>query len=176
MIARFLFAAFFLVSSLLWGTSFAHQQKAALTEVLLNARSGKLEVAHQFLLHDAEHAVRVELGIDGDLYADPETQAAFAKYVADRFSLAVADAGPLSLSLLGTEIEGGYLWIYQEAPLPTGMQTLTVKNNALRDVWSEQTNRVNIKRGTDIRTLVFTGNVGEQSIEFSGEDTPGISQ
>ncbi len=143
------------------GAASAHQQKAALTEILFNPRTRNIEVAHRFVLHDAEHAARATLDLDGDLYASRETQAAFAAYVAERFVLSTPAGARLPLTLLGAEIDGGYIWVYQEAPAPVGLGALAVRHGALRDVWPEQVNRVNIKQGDEVTTLVFTGGAGE---------------
>ena len=161
MIFRAFLAAAVALVAIAGGVASAHQQKAALTEVLFNPRTGNIEVAHRFALHDAEHAVRIELGVDGDLYTTPETRAAFASYVAKHFSLATPDGAPLPLALLGVEISDGHLWVYQETPAPDAIDALVVRCGALRDIWPDQINRVNVKRGDDVRTLVFTGAVGE---------------
>ena len=119
MIRRTFIAAFASVL-LTMGPALAHQQKAALTEILFNPRTGNIEVAHRFILHDAEHAIRKTLDIGDSLVGSPDTQSAFANYVADRFALATSDGTALPLTLLGAEIEGGYLWVYQETPAPEG--------------------------------------------------------
>ncbi len=139
------------------GVAFAHQQKVALTEILFNSRTGNIEVAHRFIMHDAEHAARQELGIDGDLYGSLESRTAFAEYVAARFSIATPEGAALPLSLLGTEIKDGYLWVYQETPAPEALDALAVRCDALRDVWPDQVNRVNVKRSGEVRTLIFAG-------------------
>lgn len=147
------------VLALTGGGVSAHQQKAALTEIVFNSRTGNIEVAHRFVMHDAEHAVRVELGIGGDLYASSKTRSAFAAYVAERFELSGPDGAALPLTVLGAEISGGYLWVYQETPAPEHLDALSVRHDALRDVWSDQVNRVNVKYGGKVKTLIFTGGV-----------------
>ena len=165
MIRRTFLAAF--LSVLLAGEpALAHQQKAALTEILFNPRTENIEVVHRFILHDAEHAVRKELGIGEGLVGSPETQMAFAGYVAERFVLARPDGTPIPLTLLGAEIEGGYLWVYQETPEPEALDALAVRHDALRDVWPSQVNRVNVKRGSTVRTLVFSGVVRKRFAVF----------
>ena len=152
------FLLVFIVAALVTsGGVSAHQQKAALTEILFNSRTGNIEVAHRFVMHDAEHAVRSALGVDGDLYGSSETREAFAAYVADRFALAKPDGAFLPLTVLGVEIKGGYLWVYQETPAPDRLAALSVRHGALRDIWPDQVNRVNVKYGGEVRTLVFTG-------------------
>lgn len=143
----------------------AHQQKESVTEVLFNSRTENIEVAHRFVLHDAEHVAQTKLGLNRDLIGSPETRAAFADYVAQRFGLAGPDGTPLPLTLLGSEIKDGYLWVYQETPL-VDVAALQLRHDALRDVWPEQINRVNLKKGGIVKSVVFTDAVVERWAEF----------
>ena len=52
----------------------------------------------------------------------------------------------LSLSYVGEEVDGQFLWVYQEIPAQEGITAFTIENLALRDVWSDQSNLVNIER------------------------------
>lgn len=138
----------------------AHQQKAAITKVLFNPRTGNIEVAHRFLLHDAEHAVRQIFGGDSDIISSKRTQAIFAQYVADRFGMANSDNVEFELSVVGFEIERAFFWIYQETPTPEGgVEALKMQHNALRELWPAQVNTVNIEGLDEIKTATFEGNV-----------------
>ncbi len=136
----------------------AHQQKAAITKVLFNPRTGNIEVMHRFYLHDAEHAVREIFGKNADIIDSTETQSIFADYVGERFALKNGEA-ELPLSPVGFEIERAFFWVYQETPIADGISDLTIKHNALRDVWPEQTNMVNIEGLGEVKTATFNGPV-----------------
>lgn len=161
-----LIAAAIALLGLISGAALAHQQKSTLIEVLFNERSGKIEIAHRYILHDAEYAVRVELGINGDLYTKAQTRADFAAYVADNFSLATPSGETLPLTMLGTEIDDGFLWVYQETTSPDAIKGLVVRSTALRDIWPTQVNRVNVKQGAVIKTVVFSDSLDEYLVEF----------
>lgn len=141
----------------------AHQQKAAITKVLFNSRTGNIEVMHRFYLHDAEHAVRQIFGKNADIIASGETQSIFADYVGERFALKNGDV-ELPLSPVGFEIERAFFWVYQETPITGGISDLTIKHNALRDVWPQQTNTVNIEGLGDVKTATFSGPVELKTI------------
>ena len=126
-------------------------------------RSGNLEVAHRFIVHDAEHTLRKATGRKAGLVESREAQAAFANYVAERFALRRDDQRPLELTLVGQEIEGGYLWVYQETPLPKPPDTgFTIENRILQDVVKGQVNRVNVRYRSQVETFVFEENTGKQ--------------
>jgi len=146
------FAAFTLASN-----SFAHQQKEAYITLLFSKNTGKLEVAHRFLLHDAEHIFSQlfdlkQLGFSADLLNDTQSQAAFASYVETHFELASSTLENLPLSSVGYEVEGKYLWVYQETPIPNGIE-LNIRHSALHELWPDQINHINVERDGKVRSI-----------------------
>lgn len=133
----------------------AHQQKVTLSSIAHNSRSGLLEIVHRIPLHDAEHALEAQGIAAPDIIGDLESRRAFARYVSERFSIAL-DGEPIALTLLGSEIEGGRLFVYQEAPSPGPGAQILVHAQILTDVWARQENRVNLGTGTMVETLIFT--------------------
>ena len=150
-------------------TAWAHQKKTAVTTVLFNERTGNIEIMHRFLIHDAEHAVKqirdVSFGKEADIIASENTRQAFSQYVSERFSILDQNGELLELTLLGSEIDGNSIWVYQETPIPADLQSMTISHNALRDIWIEQVNRVNVERNKETGTLIFQGNIEWLEIE-----------
>lgn len=147
----------------------AHEQKAAITRVLFNPRTENIEVMHRFLLHDAEHAVKLIFGGSADILEDDATRARFADYVYRRFTIAHADEAPLALAEIGYEIDGRYLWVYQETPIPADADALTISHGALRDIWPDQVNLVNVERGDALRTVTFHGPATTLNVDFGSD-------
>lgn len=136
----------------------AHQQKLTITTLAHNPRTGMLEVVHRVPLHDAEHALKTQGITAPDIIGDLESRRAFARYVEARFSVSQQDESQpraVPLTLLGTEIEGGNLMVYQEAPSPGQGTRLLVSSQILTDIWTRQENRVNLGAGTSVDTLIF---------------------
>jgi len=132
----------------------AHQQKITITTIAHNPRTQLLEIMHRVPLHDAEHSLETQ-GIQApDIINDTESRRAFARYISARFSVAT-DGGPIELTLLGSEVSGGNLLVYQEAPSPGPGVELKVQSQILTDVWSRQENRVNVGDGAQTRTAIF---------------------
>ncbi|WP_416305908.1 DUF6702 family protein [Neptunicella sp. SCSIO 80796] len=147
--------------------AFGHQQKAAITTVLFNARTSHIEVMHKFFLHDAEHAVRSIFGQQADILRSKDTQKTFSDYVARRFEL-LKEGKPLPLSKVGFEVEGKFFWVYQETDIPVELHNLSVRHNALRELWPSQINTVNIEGKSDkVETLTFSGATELLSVEFN---------
>lgn len=145
----------------------AHQQKEAYTTVLFNERTGNLEIAHQFLLHDAEHAFARLINSDADILLNRRTQAEFANYIYEKFQLNDATGAPIVLKPVGFEVEGKYIWIYQEARLREIGSGLAVHMDALQEVWPEQINQINVERHGHIRSARLKQNDGWQTISLN---------
>ncbi|WJG11353.1 DUF6702 family protein [Aliiglaciecola sp. LCG003] len=144
----------------------AHQQKTAISTILFNPRTDNIEVMHRFNLHDAEHAVKQIFGKGADILDSTETQLQFSEYVAARFTLFDADNNNLALKKVGFEVDGKFFWVYQETAQIDNLQGIQVKHDALRDLWSSQTNTVNIEGMGDIKTLTFTQNIELLEVSF----------
>lgn len=163
-----MFRVWLLVTALIVGAlapaATAHQQKAAITKVLFNPRTGNIEVMHRFYLHDAEHAVRHIFGRKADIIGSKETQQQFADYVSERFALSADGVSPLPLAPVGFEIERRFFWVYQETPMQEGIEELTFRHDALRDLWPEQINTINVEGIGDIRTATLEGSIEVASV------------
>ena len=145
---------------------FAHQLKEAVTRVLFNPRTGNIEVMHRFILHDAEHATRKIFDGEVDLLGSAAARDRFETYVHERFSMSDQDGTHLDLKPVGNEIEGRYLWVYAEVPIPEGLTALTLSHDALRDVWPDQVNLVNVERDKKVRSATFDQGRQEATIRF----------
>ena len=150
----------------------AHQMKTAITKLLFNDRSGQLEVMHRFYLHDAEHAVKHLQGKTADIHQQEAARAQFADYVATHFSLTL-NGEPLQLKLLGSELDGRHIWVYQEIALPKAeLNTLSVRHDSLMNIWPAQINVVNLEGRGQVRTLKLSKQEPQQSFNFSAEAKP----
>lgn len=133
----------------------AHRAKASLTSVTWNERTLSFEIIHRIHAHDAAEAVaRVSGQTTADL-SDLEAQARLALYVEKHFALIPPDGEPLDLTLVGAEIEGNHVFVYQEMPLAEPPESFSVTCTFLHDIYAAQVNTVNIEIGKIVRTLVF---------------------
>ena len=144
----------------------AHQQKSAISTVLFNPRTENIEIMHRFRVHDAEHAVKEILGKDADIIDSKKTQEQFGEYVNQRFNLFDSDEQPLPLKMVGVELDGKFFWVYQETTQPTKMDNMTIRHDALRDLWPEQVNTINVEGKGKLQTLTFTDSVELLTLTF----------
>lgn len=140
----------------------AHQQKTAVTRILFNENTGNIEIMHRFFIHDAEHAATQIFGERLTLMESAESRELFSSYVMNRFAIQATlgngQTQALELDYVGEEVDGQFLWVYQELPNDLDIESLSIINLALRDVWPDQSNLVNIERDGKIYSLTFEGN------------------
>jgi hypothetical protein len=150
----------------------AHQQKTAISTILFNPRTNNIEIMHRFRVHDAEHAVKEILGKDADIFDSKETQEQFGEYVNQRFYLFDNDEQPLPLKMVGVELDGKFFWVYQETSLSTQsiqssqLDNITIRHDALRDLWPEQVNTINVEGKGKLQTLTFADSVELLKLTF----------
>ncbi|GAA5525742.1 hypothetical protein Maes01_02314 [Microbulbifer aestuariivivens] len=148
----------------------AHQMKAAITQVLFNERTGNVEVMHRFYVHDAEHALGEIVGKKAYLLENPEAQLQFARYVSAHFDMGLGSAEPVQLTHVGQEVDGKFIWVYQEMPAPAAVETLWFRFDALQDFWPEQVNQINVEGLGRVRSLKFDRHSRWQKLEFGAPD------
>lgn len=145
-------------------TAHAHQMKTAITRVLFNERTQSVEIMHRFYVHDAEHALGKTLGKQTYLLENPQAQKQFAHYVRQHFALGLGGAEPVALNDVGQEVDGKFIWVYQELPIPESEQSLWFRFNAMQDHWPEQINQINVERSGVVRSLQFDRHSDWQSL------------
>ena len=160
-----------LLGLLVISTGEAHQQKNAVTRILFNENTGNIEVMHRFFIHDAEHAAGLIFGERQMLAESRESRELFSSYVINRFSIEASfregNSGVLDLSYVGEEVDGQFLWVYQEVPAQDDITAFTIVNLTLRDVWSDQSNLVNIERDGRIYSLRFDGSAEVLTVKLN---------
>jgi hypothetical protein len=144
--------------------------KSAFTIVLFNERSGFLEVMHRFVLHDAEEAAWKLFDSKADIIADDKTQASFSDYAIKRFTIKDQNDKVLPLSLVGFQNDEGYFWVYQDMKLPSDVTSLNIRQDALRDIWSEQMNIVNVEAQGKTWSLTFSNSDEWRSVQLESKE------
>ena len=159
-----------LLGLLVISTGEAHQQKNAVTRILFNENTGNIEVMHRFFIHDAEHAAGLIFGERQMLAESRESRELFSSYVINRFSIEASfregNSEVLGLSYVGEEVDGQFLWVYQEILAQDDITGFAIVNLMLRDIWSDQSNLVNIERDGRIYSLTFDGSADSLTVKM----------
>ena len=165
-----------LLSLALATTLLAHQMQVAISTVTFKQNATTIEVIHRFYTHDAEHAMSELNSRRVDIIMYEEIQQQFGQHVVDNFQLLDQHKKVVPLSLVGVELEGHFIWVYQEAELSAAIDKLVVINSSLLDLVPGQVNTVNVECGDQLSSLTTTGDirVAAANIDFTtcGEISP----
>ena len=137
-------------------SAFAHREPGILTTIEWNNGIERTEIIHRVHTHDAEIGVAVVDNLPLLSVANDEDLARIALYVENHFSI-LGKEGSLNIQLIGAELIGDYIFIYQEWIEPLS-PNIFIKNDILREIYPLQINQVNIISEGNIRTLIFTEN------------------
>ncbi len=135
--------------------TFAHEAARVETEVTLKTDGG-LEVIHTLQLSAAQRLLYKAKVIDKNDLTGLKARAQAALYTSERFELK-ADDKTIPLDILGAEIAGGHLYIYQTGTLSALPETWSAQNSILRDLSPRFDNLINVPTADGIRTIVFNG-------------------
>lgn len=118
----------------------AHRQSGVVS-TLHFAPSGEIEITHRIHAHDA-------LGLipGSEPLESVEGRAHVALHVESHFALRNAlDRPPLELSMLGVEVDGNDVYVYQIARAPTAPVELLVNNSMLDEMATTAAHVVNVE-------------------------------
>jgi len=136
----------------------AHRLPMGMSTVTYNPVTDSVEIVHRLHRHDAEEAMVEVIAEPGVDLSQLSVQARLALYTESHFQIARVVDGEvgeaLPLQLLGVEMDGDYVLVYQELSgrLPN---EIAIRNDVLRDMSPDQVNLVNITTTSGIKTLVF---------------------
>lgn len=131
----------------------AHRSHVTLTRLQANPRAGTWEISHALHYHDAARVL--ELRASGRRL-DPgsvEGQARLALDVESGFALLDPAGARLALQMVGAELAGDGVRVYQELPAPAARGTYEVECVLWQDVFPEQVNTVSVEFSTPSTVL-----------------------
>lgn len=144
----------------------AHEAARVETEVKLSAQ-GIVNVTHVLQLSAAQRLLYKADEIDQNDMTGLRSRAQAALYASERFEL-FADDKLIPLNILGAEVHGGHLYIYQTGSLSSTPAKWSAKNSILRDLSPRFDNLINVPTANGIRTITFSGSEMD-STETHGE-------
>jgi len=140
--------------------AFAHRLARTETEVRI-APDGAVSVVHVYHLQDAQSALFQANMIDVPDLSSLRARAKLALYTQEHFGIAAGGvAAPLEI--IGAEIEGDSVYVYQEGHIGDG--ALSIDARMLRDLLKTQSNSVNIIQDGKTTTLDFSGDDGPKQV------------
>lgn len=140
--------------------AYGHRLARTETEIRI-APDGAVTVVHVYHLQDAQSALFQAGLIDQPDLSSLRARAKLALYTQQRFAIA-ANGVPTPLEIIGAEIEGDSVYIYQDGQIGDGV--LSIDARMLRDLIKTQSNSVNVVRDSQTLTLDFSGDDGPKQV------------
>ena len=122
--------------------AWAHRSHVSLTRVLANPRAGTWEFLHSIHIHDAIVALPKWLPGEEPNPASDRARARIALEVERRFTWTGPDGRPLVPTMVGAELSGDDVAVYQELPAPRAPGVYSVACDLLQEVFPDQQNVV----------------------------------
>lgn len=145
------------------GAAEAHRGRSSLTVLEINPGTGEILATHRFAAHDVEPVLTLLAPDAQPSLDDPEALEAFRRHVGDRFRV---NGSPLAFRLQRLRGDSVELVFVGKIALPVGQ--VAVSADLLPEVLSDDPAemQVNVRLGTQTRSLLFLGGPEPQRIAF----------
>lgn len=164
MTKRTLIAFSFLLLSSFWAS--AHKFYTSLTQVEYNVKTHSAEVIMNLFTEDLETAVS-NFHKRKVRSTDEDFKGLCYKYLDSKFGLLDTKNRVLKNEYVGLEFKRDMVSIYFEIKVAQGLNQVHLKQLALLETYTDQTNIVNIKAGPNKKSLVFkAGTPDLQTVNF----------
>lgn len=149
------------------GVSYAHRFYASFSQIEMQPEKGTIEIIHRIFTHDIEDLLVQYKGGSGELN-DKVIEDFLKEYIIQAFAIYDPEGNNMPLSWVGIEVTLNDIFVYQEAPLIEGQQTLIIANRILMDLFDDQSNTVNLKLDGKIKSYTFLKDSQMYQISFNG--------
>ncbi|MCC3862196.1 hypothetical protein LJF33_13390 [Emcibacteraceae bacterium Y4] len=134
----------------------------------MQSEKGTIEITHRLFTHDIEDLLMRYNGGPVEL-TDDIIESFLQEYIIQSFALYGTDGDQIPLNWIGVEVTFSDIYVYQEAPLSDGQDTLILTNRILMDLFEEQSNTVNVKLDGKVKSHTFQYDSKLYQISFSGQ-------
>ena len=125
--------------------SWLHPVHVSLLNVVLDPRTGNIEIAFKLYSDDFENIIVNKYNIDLDITdkADPgEKIDIIHKYIEESFELSINGTKIDNWEFTGNQSDEESIWLYYKKLWPGQIQKVSIRNEILMDLYEDQTNLV----------------------------------
>jgi len=145
----------------------AHRFYASFSQVDMQPVKGTIEVTHRIFTHDIEDLLVRYQGNNGEL-TDEIIESFLQEYIIQAFAIYAPDGEIIPLEWIAIEVTLNDIFVFQEAKLMEGQQTIIVANRILHDLFDDQSNTVNVKHERKVKSHTFLKDSKMYQISFDG--------
>ncbi len=145
--------------------AFAHREAASSTEILWSEGAQSLQITHVMHTHDAQRALFHMGRLKKPDLTPLKAQALLALYFSETFSLS-ADDTALELNIIGAEIIGRNVFVYQDVTLPSRPENLSIDPYMFQGVVEGFINHIDVHTDNGIKSFRRTKNSSAFLVPF----------
>ena len=145
----------------------AHRFYASFSQIEMQPIKGTIEITHRIFTHDIEDLLVRYQGSNGEL-TDEVIETFLKDYIIQAFAIYSPDGEMIPLDWITIEVTLDNIFVYQEAKLADGQQTLIIADRILHDLYDEQSNTVNLKLEGKVKSHTFQKDSQLYQISFDG--------
>ncbi|MBT3428451.1 MAG: hypothetical protein HOL98_15985 [Gammaproteobacteria bacterium] len=132
----------------------AHRQHHMWTTIVQADTQDALEISHRIHAQDAIKILR-NMGVNEPELTSLQELAQLALYLESTFIITSPDGTPTQPKLIGSELEGNYVFVYQELTSGHHPGEYSYQSSGLMEVHSDQVNYIQIHHHNRVETLEF---------------------
>lgn len=145
----------------------AHRFYASFSQVDMQSAKGTIEITHRIFTHDIEDLLQRYKEGPSEL-TDDVIEAFLKDYIIQAFALYAPDGEMIPLNWIAIEVTLDNIFVYQEAALQEGQDTLIIADRILMDLFDNQSNTVNVKLDGKVKSHTFQIDSKLYQISFKG--------
>lgn len=145
-----------------------HKTYLSVTEIEYSNEENSLQIISRVFIDDFERVLNeryqeeISLSYQEDLTKHKDLM---QRYLNEKLHIKV-DGKPVKLKLLGSKFDADQIEMFIEADDVDDFQKITVENLMLTDMFDSQKNIVNIKKDSEVKSMLLMKYEGQKSINF----------
>lgn len=149
------------------GTGYAHRFYASFSQVDMQPAKGTIEITHRIFTHDITDLLQQYQG-GGSEFDDDVIEKFLQDYIMQAFALYDDGGAIIPLNWVAIEVTLNDIFIYQEALLKEGQNSLIITDRILMDLFDDQSNMVNVTLEDKVKSHTFNSDSNFYKIDFDG--------
>ena len=146
-----------------------HKFYVSVTQINYAEEQKSLQIISRLFIDDMEKVLKERYDAEIRLGSEEDTEKVdklLQKYLRQKLKIEVNDEEK-PLVFIGKEYENDLLLCYLEISDISSLQTITVTNSILMDVFEEQQNIVHVKKGKERKSLILQKELEQSLLKFS---------
>lgn len=145
-----------------------HKTYLSVTEIEYSNDEQSLQIISRVFIDDFQRVLNQRYQKDITLSYKEDLQKhqdLMQQYLNEKLHVSI-DGKPVKLKLLGSKFDADQIEMFIEADHVKDFESITVENLLLTDMFDSQKNIVNIKKNSEVKSMLLMKDNGQQTIKF----------